>query len=462
MRSVIACLVFVLVAVIGSSAGAAALEPDGQWPDLTTPMAARGGGAKDVAVIVGVEDYVFAPDIPGATTNAEAWYRHLITTRGVPAANVHLIRNDEATREEIRGAVEAASAAAEVGGNVWFVFIGHGAPSADGNDGLLVGADAQQTSQSLEARSLRRSDLLALLESSAGRPVVIIDACFSGRGTSGESLAQGLQPLRVAQLQAPASALVLTAAQSNQYAGSLPGKDVPAFSYLLLGAVRGWADEDADGRVTAEEAIRYSGGVMRSVIKGRTQSPDLGGPGGVVLGSAVETGPDLAEIVLATASSTTPARLGDDAPSDTNVRPVSESEGLACIDDRGCGEGTSCQGGTCRTDHVYLARLEASATRLVTAGGVTLGISGTALTGVVVAALVCSLGDRDCGGDSESTVPFSVVGTSSLAGSVAGAVALAVGRRRRKHARSLRHAHVLHPSLGADPRTVVFSMSGRF
>ena len=32
---------------------------------------------------------------------------------------------------------------------LWFVFIGHGAPARDGQDGLLVGFDAQQKARSL-------------------------------------------------------------------------------------------------------------------------------------------------------------------------------------------------------------------------------------------------------------------------------------------------------------------------
>jgi hypothetical protein len=46
---------------------------------------------------------------------------------------------------------EGAAAAVEPGGTLWFVFIGHGAPVkiADGNEGVLIGADTQQDADSL-------------------------------------------------------------------------------------------------------------------------------------------------------------------------------------------------------------------------------------------------------------------------------------------------------------------------
>lgn len=298
---------FAVLAAATSTAGAAPSRPElaapaDRWPDLRQVGAVQGGGDKDAAVIVGIEDYVFAPDVPGARSNAEAWYQHLTSVRGVPATKVRLLRNEEATVEELRASAKAAAGDVQPGGTLWFVFIGHGAPAAAGDDGLLIGADAQQTATGLETRSLRRSELLKTLENGAGQPVVVLDACFSGRGTQGESLAKGLQPLRLAKLRQPTTAVVLTAAQSNQYAGALPGAGVPAFSYLVLGAMRGWADDNGDGRVTSEEAVRYSDAIMRTTIKGRSQTPDVGGSKGKVLGRTTERGPDLAAITLASVS----------------------------------------------------------------------------------------------------------------------------------------------------------------
>ena len=69
------------------------------WPDLSEPAGEQGGGDKDAVLIVGVEDYVFAPDIKGAIGNANDWYTYFTRTRKVPVGNVFLLRDNEGTRE---------------------------------------------------------------------------------------------------------------------------------------------------------------------------------------------------------------------------------------------------------------------------------------------------------------------------------------------------------------------------
>ena len=58
--------------------------------------------------------------------------------------------------------IAAENAANAVGkkGSLWFVFVGHGAASPDGKDGLLIGFDAQQRARSITARSLKRAALI--------------------------------------------------------------------------------------------------------------------------------------------------------------------------------------------------------------------------------------------------------------------------------------------------------------
>lgn len=445
-----------ITAALATVAPASARAAASDWPDLTHPLARQGGGEKDAAVIIGVEDYVFAPDIAGATDNAEAWYRHLTGVRGVPAQNIRLLRNEEATLEEMRVAASDAAGLVQPGGTVWFVFIGHGAPAKDGNDGLLVGSDAQQTATSLEARSLRRSELLGALEAGKGQPVVVIDACFSGKGQQGEQLAEGLQPLRVADLEPPKNAVVLTAAKSNQYAGALPGKDVPAFSYLVLGAMRGWGDADGDGTVTAAEANIYASGAMRATIKGRTQSPELSGPSQTVLGATVEPGPDLSTIVLGSGGGSGP----DTGPADPSPAPAREGQGKQCVDQRMCPSGTTCIDGVCQIDYQALGQLEKKASRQIVGGGVVLGVGGVALIGTV--AIVASLAGADGGGDGSATAGIAAAGTVGVVGTVLGAALLGVGLKNRKEVRALQGRTSLVPVLGASRDMAVVGLGGRF
>ncbi|MFA6315857.1 MAG: hypothetical protein WC943_00405 [Elusimicrobiota bacterium] len=276
--------------------------PAQEWPDLSAPARPVGGGAGDAAVIVGIEDYAFVPDVPGAEANAKAWFDYLTATRGTPPQNIRLLTGMDATRDEILDAVHAAAAKAGPSAALWFVFVGHGAPAKDGKDGLLVAVDAQQKAKSLERYSLRRGELLkALSLSKAGSIQVILDACFSGRVEGGGSLAPGLQPL-VAVAAAGASdprMSVLTAAKGDQFAGALPGEDRPAFSYLVLGGLRGWA---AKGTITAKDLWRYASDALEATLRGRDQTPELTGAGDApIAASPGEQGPDLAGLSKATA-----------------------------------------------------------------------------------------------------------------------------------------------------------------
>src|ERR1022692_4075607 len=139
--------------------GAPCARAQETWPDLSAAPKAVGGGEKDAAVIVGVENYAYVEHVPGAKQNANDWQAYLTGTLKVPADRVVLLLDNEADVEDIRSAAIDKAAQVEPGGTLWFVFIGHGAPSKDGKDGLLVGTDAQQRATSVYSRSLSRNEL---------------------------------------------------------------------------------------------------------------------------------------------------------------------------------------------------------------------------------------------------------------------------------------------------------------
>jgi len=280
------------------------------WPDLSTPPAAQGGGEGDAALLIAIEDYLFLPDVYGANDNARDWRSWLRETRGV--RSIKVLADHTATREAIIDEVRRAASRVGEGGTLWLLFIGHGAPSQDGRDGVIIGADAQLTSASLYSRSVQRAELLSVLEEgSQAHSVVVLDACFSGKQEGGQALIEGLQPSLLSGSWRPGRATVLTAARGDQFAGPLPGAARPAFSYLLLGALRGWGDQDGDGAVTAAEALEWTSDTLYEVVQGRVQEPELFGPGTErVLGYGVEASPDLSGFALE-ASSAGAARLVD-------------------------------------------------------------------------------------------------------------------------------------------------------
>lgn len=283
-------------------------EPE-EWPQFGS---ARGVGAEqragDAALIVGVGDYLSVQDIPGATDNARDWTAWFDDGLGLSATKTLL--DAQATREEILLAAKQVAARVQPGGRLWIVYIGHGAPSRQGEEGTLVGVDVQQTALSLEARSVKMSELLSAVQAGAqAETVIILDACFSGHLQSGDLL-PGLAPLvPVYALRSPQVTL-LSAGGRDEYAGPLSTTDRPAFSYLVLGALRGWGDRDGDGAVTTREAVDYANRALFKTLTGRSQTPELQGDDLALVQKVGEKGPDLTRLVAPPTAALTKRPVG--------------------------------------------------------------------------------------------------------------------------------------------------------
>jgi hypothetical protein len=300
--SPVRCGLAVCLALLGAVPGARA---DG-WPSLTKAPAAAGGGENDAALIVAVEKYTDVPEVRGAVQNAKDWYWYLTETRKVPVENIKLLTDHGGTVEAMRKAAAAMAALTRPTGTMWLIFIGHGAPAQDGTDGVLVGADAQQDADSLYARSLKQGEILSILgKGRQSHTVAIVDACFSGQVAKDKPLVPGLQPLiAVRSRKLPPQTTVLAAGRSNEFAGPLPGSERPAFSYLVLGGLRGWADANGDHDVTAAEAVAFARKVLLVTASDRTQTPEVSGDAKLIMSRrALEAAPDVRAIVAGDAAS---------------------------------------------------------------------------------------------------------------------------------------------------------------
>jgi hypothetical protein len=307
----------VLVFSIGSSlATAPALASSTMtWPSVSGPLPNARLGKADVVLVAGVGRPFVLPPIPGATEVATDWYRFFVEGRGVPVEQAVLLRDADVTKETMLAEAARLRGLVKPGGTFWIVFVGHGAPALSGDDGLLLGVDVQPTVRSIEDRGLSQATLLST--AGAGRiPVVaVVDACFSGVRSdgSGQPLVPGAQATLPLRRPPPSSSTLTLLSASEQVAGPLPGHDRPAFSYLLLGAVRGWADDDGDGVVKVGEAFSYSKKMLGLAVRERSQVPSLVGRDDVVLfRGARERGPDPARLVAPPSS----------PPSSTTTRTV--------------------------------------------------------------------------------------------------------------------------------------------
>ncbi|MCO4748209.1 MAG: caspase family protein [Proteobacteria bacterium] len=247
-------------------------------PSIDEALKTGASAPADTAVVIGVEDYAFVQDVPYAQRDANAFYDFLVYTRGVPSGRVRLL-DQGASKEQILEAVTTAGDSVGAGGTVWVYFAGHGA--ADPSDGgrMLLGDDVRQDPTAFAARAVPVSEIKTLATAKGGAVNLVVDACYSGLGRSGDELVAGKRFLVPAYATAAKPGnLEWSAASGEQLSGPLHPVRHGAFTYLAIGALRGWADGQVDGtpngEVTAEEAQLYVKSALRS-LQITDQTPEL-------------------------------------------------------------------------------------------------------------------------------------------------------------------------------------------
>lgn len=239
---------------------------------LRTGLAAPG----EAAVVVGIEDYLLLPDVNFARADAQAFASWLLHTRGLPADRVTVLTGG--SRDEIRRAVVEARKQAG-GGVVWVYFAGHGAGSPTDGGLLLIGDDARATSESLDSRGLRVAELAEIV-GDGGPAVVVLDVCQSGTGRDGETLSDDRPAVPAEAIEARGGVVVLTATSPGQVAAPLAPAGHGAFTYFVVGGLRGWADGELsgapDGVVDLAELSAYSKRMVQTVQSDQTPAVRVG------------------------------------------------------------------------------------------------------------------------------------------------------------------------------------------
>ncbi len=285
--------------MVGLLLAGLSLVAAGGPPDLLKPprqeVEARGG---DRAVVIGVAEYAFLPQVSFAARDAEAFMVMAQSSLGLSRPQIDLLDTlGETTRESILSAVEDAGRSAGPEDTVWIYFAGHGGVDPQDGERLLLGDDTRSTVGSFGSRGVRVEELEALATSGGARVVVLLDACYNGRVRGGEAMdiEQGRFAVPNYEAARRSGSVVLSAAAPTEIAMPLESAEHGAFTYFAVGALRGWADGAGaggvrDGRVTAGELQAYIAASLR-VPEVRDQTPTLDGDGGAVLSLGREGGP---------------------------------------------------------------------------------------------------------------------------------------------------------------------------
>jgi uncharacterized caspase-like protein len=200
--------------------------------------------------------------------DARAFYRFLTVQDRVPAENVILLLDKEATLNRLRSVlgtqIKSRAGAQDM---VVVFFAGHGAaekdafsPDGDGLEKYLlpVGADPED----LYASALPMREVSHIFRRiRAERLVFIVDACYSGasggRTIELPGIRAQLSDAFLDRLCTGKGRVILSASGANEVSAEKSELRHGVFTYYLLRALEGAADSDQDGQVTVDEAYRY-------------------------------------------------------------------------------------------------------------------------------------------------------------------------------------------------------------
>ncbi len=223
------------------------------------------------AIIVGIADYTELPKLSFTDDDAQSMYTWLRSAGGWSSANMTLLLNSQATVANVVAAVNALDDASPYD-TLLFFYSGHGTNTGD--DDLFEEVDRLDECLCLYDQTYFRDDTLEglLAQVPMARIVVFIDACYSGGELNSLGAKDGaaswdflddlerLAEARTRDLDRLAKSVVaVSACQYNEYSWELNSLEHGAFTYALLEALDGLADEqgNGDGVTSAEECYAY-------------------------------------------------------------------------------------------------------------------------------------------------------------------------------------------------------------
>lgn len=280
MRSSLS-LLFLLIPLLNAS--------DLNVGDFSQPVRSDADHSKDSAVIIGIEDYAFLPDVPYANNDADAFYDLMVYTRRIPSERIQKVQN--ANLEKMKAAVERAGKETKAGGVVWIFYAGHGAASSTDSARMFVGVDAQTDIATFNSRSIKVDELTRLATAGGGQVMLMVDACYTGAGRTGATLIEG------SRYAVPVSALSTprvqewAATSEGQIAMPLDSMQHGAFTYFTIAAMRGAADGEMDGKkdgnISVEEMKLWVNRKLRETQTVEQTPVLLGGSGNFLLVSGL-------------------------------------------------------------------------------------------------------------------------------------------------------------------------------
>lgn len=230
------------------------------------------GYASSWAIVIGINDYAKWPRLQYAVNDAQSVRQTLIERYGFAADHVILLKDGEATRNNILATFHdrLAHDGLQKNDRVFVFYAGHGATRklASGRDiGYIIPVDADPGETATDA--IPMTEIQNIAESLAAKHVFfVMDACYSGlgltRGASGGFLRENAK--RVGRQ-------MLTAGGVDQMVADGGPDGHSIFTWTLLQGLNGKGDLNGDGLITATELAAYVAPAVSGVSQ---QTPAFG------------------------------------------------------------------------------------------------------------------------------------------------------------------------------------------
>ena len=231
------------------------------------------GYEKSWAIVIGIDDYAKWPKLEYASRDAQAIADTLTGQFGFPSSQVIVLKNQQATRNNILAAFHdrLGDGRTQKNDRVFVFFAGHGATRklASGRDlGYIIPVDSDPKEFATDAIAM--TDVQNIAESLQAKHVLfVMDACYSGlgltRGTASSSFLRENARRTARQM--------LTAGGSDQQVADSGPNGHSVFTWVLLQALSGKGDLNGDGLITGTELAAYVAPAVSSVSR---QTPAFG------------------------------------------------------------------------------------------------------------------------------------------------------------------------------------------
>lgn len=252
--------------------------------DVDTPTVTTIRKPDAVAIVIGISKYE-NKDIPSvnyARRDAAVVKDYLIKTLGFKETNIKEFYDEQATftkltsyfKTHLKNRVQPDIS------DVFIFYSGHGVP--EGNEAYFAPYDLDPGD--IKNTGYAVKELYAQLNDIKAKGVTVaIDACFSGTSDSGVPIIKSASPVFFDisnPLLKAKSSVVFTSSTGKQISSWYDKKQHGLFTYYFLQGLKGMADINKDGEITAGELERH---IFKNVteqariLRDRVQTPEVTG-----------------------------------------------------------------------------------------------------------------------------------------------------------------------------------------